>query len=179
MKKTIRKVFFVWDYDKEETWLNEMSAKGLLLHSVGFCTYTFEDGEPGKYTYRLELLNPRLSREEKTQYISFVEETGAEHIASLFRWVYFRKEDDGSGFALFPDLASHIEHTNRMLFLLGIITGLNFMNGLNMLRMWYTSGFYSLATPLLIFALCSITGFGFFRVNQKKQKLVKEKALRE
>ena len=65
MKKTIYQFFSVWDYDKEETWLNDMSAKGLLLHSVGFCKYTFEEGDPGKYIYRLELLNPRLSREEK------------------------------------------------------------------------------------------------------------------
>ena len=179
MKKTIHKFFSVWEYDKEELWLNEMSANGLLLQSVGFCTYIFEEGEPAKYIYRLELLNPRLNREEKAQYIRFVEDTGAEHIASLFRWVYFRKEDDGSGFEIFSDLASRITHTNRMLSLLGIITGLNFINGLNMLRMWYTNSYYSLTAPLIIFACCLITGYGFFRINRKKQKLVKEKALRE
>jgi len=179
MIKTIRKVFFVWDYDKEETWLNEMSAKGLLLHSVGFCKYAFEEGEPGKYIYRLELLNPRLSREEKALYISSVEDTGAEHIASLFRWVYFRKEDDGNGFEIFSDLDSRIAHTNRILSLLGIITGVNTINGLNILRMSYTNSHYTLTAPLIIFACCLITGYGFFRISRKKQKMVKEKAQRE
>ncbi len=30
-------MFLVWDFDKEEKWLNEMAAKGLALTSVGFC----------------------------------------------------------------------------------------------------------------------------------------------
>lgn len=39
MRKVIRKVFMVWDFDKEEAWLNEMAAKGLSLVSVGWCRY--------------------------------------------------------------------------------------------------------------------------------------------
>ncbi len=37
MRKVIHKGFFVWNFDKEERWLNEMAAKGLALISVGFC----------------------------------------------------------------------------------------------------------------------------------------------
>ena len=113
------------------------------------------------------------------QYISFVEDTGAEHVASLFRWVYFRKENDGNGFDLFSDLESRIMHMNRMLLLLGIITGVNFLNGTNMLRLWYTSDFYSLNTPVLILTMCLITGYGYYRISRQKQRLVKEQALRE
>ena len=43
MRRTIRKWFWVWNFDKEEQWLNEMAAKGLCLVSVGFCKYEFED----------------------------------------------------------------------------------------------------------------------------------------
>lgn len=42
MRQTIRKLFWVWDFDKEEKWLNEMAAKGLSLVAVGFCKYEFE-----------------------------------------------------------------------------------------------------------------------------------------
>jgi hypothetical protein len=34
-------LFWVWDFDKEEKWLNEMAAKGLSLVSVGFYKYEF------------------------------------------------------------------------------------------------------------------------------------------
>ena len=27
MKKTVYRIFFVWEYDKEEKWLNKMSAR--------------------------------------------------------------------------------------------------------------------------------------------------------
>jgi hypothetical protein len=31
MKKKVYKLFFVWEYDKEEKWLNKMSAEGWQL----------------------------------------------------------------------------------------------------------------------------------------------------
>jgi hypothetical protein len=31
MKKVIRKKFYIWQYEKEEQWLNEMSAQGWHL----------------------------------------------------------------------------------------------------------------------------------------------------
>ena len=31
MRKVIRKWFWAWNFEKEEEWLNEMSAKGLAL----------------------------------------------------------------------------------------------------------------------------------------------------
>ena len=34
--------FWVWDFEKEERWLNEMAANGWTLVEVGYCRYTFE-----------------------------------------------------------------------------------------------------------------------------------------
>lgn len=31
-----RKLFWVWQWQKEENWINAMAAKGLLLTEVGF-----------------------------------------------------------------------------------------------------------------------------------------------
>jgi hypothetical protein len=53
-RKTINKVFFVWDFEKEERWLNEMAMNGWALCYVGLCRYTFEKCEPGEYTIRLD-----------------------------------------------------------------------------------------------------------------------------
>ena len=51
--KTIRKWFWVWDFEKEERWLNDMAESGWALVSVGFCRYSFERCEPGEYIVRL------------------------------------------------------------------------------------------------------------------------------
>ena len=180
MKKTIRKLYFVWDYDQEEVWLNEMSAKGLHLHSVGFCSYTFDEGRPGEYVYRLEMLDHLPSHAESEQYIHFVEETGAEHIGSLFRWVYFRKKADGSGFDLYSDLASRITHLRKVMFLIGLVSGINLINGINMMRLWHVnSQLYALVPPILCFACSVLTGYGFYRIARKLHALMKEKVLRE
>ena len=49
-------IFWAWNFDKEEKWLNEMAAKGLCLISVGLFRYDFEDCEPGEYQIRMQLL---------------------------------------------------------------------------------------------------------------------------
>ena len=91
MRRIIKKFFFVWDFDKEEKWLNEMAAKGLALVSTGFCKYEFEDSLPGEYKICLQLLDKMPSHPEIRKYIEFMEETGAEQVGSFTRWVFFRK----------------------------------------------------------------------------------------
>lgn len=78
-RKTIYKLWFVWDYDKEEKWLNEMARQGWTLVSVGFLRFTFERCEPEEYIIRLEM---RIADDD---YISFMEETGAEYIGRCFQ----------------------------------------------------------------------------------------------
>ena len=69
MRKTIRKWFWAWDFDKEEHWLNEMAARGLSLVSVGWCRYEFEDCVPGEYSVRLELLKEKPMHPESVKYM--------------------------------------------------------------------------------------------------------------
>ena len=47
-KKTVFKLFFVWDFEKEERWLNEMAQEGWVLDNTGFSFYTFVRCEPGE-----------------------------------------------------------------------------------------------------------------------------------
>jgi len=180
MIKTIRKLFFVWEHEKEEKWLNEMSAAGLQLCGVGICTYHFEEGVPYEYVYRLEMLEKRPTHAKSVHYIRFVEETGAEHIGSVFDWVYFRKRTQGDAFEIFSDIDSRISHFNRMLLLLGILAGMNLLNTLNMLRLWiqYGMSVYSVVTAST-FVISLLLGYGFIRIYQKTRKLKREKILRE
>lgn len=101
MKHIIRKVY--WDYENEEKWLNEMSAKGLQLESYTWCKYVFADGVPGEYIYRLELLENLATHPESIKYIQFLEENNVEHVASYMRWVYLRKKASDGEFQVYSD----------------------------------------------------------------------------
>ena len=47
-RKTIRKWFWIWDFEKEEDWLNEMAMNGWVRDSVGGCTYHYLRCERGE-----------------------------------------------------------------------------------------------------------------------------------
>ena len=130
MRKTIKKLFFLWEFDKEEKWLNEMAAKGLALVSVGFCKYEFEDCVPGEYKVCLQLLDKAPKHPEMQKYIEFMEETGAKHVGSFTRWVYFRKKASEGDFELFSDNASRVKYLSSILSFIALIVGLNLYIGL-------------------------------------------------
>jgi hypothetical protein len=126
--------FSVWklytDYEKEEQWLNDMSAKGFHMVYYTPLRYVFEEGTPGKYTYRIELLDQLPSHPESRAYIRFMEEAGAEHVASILRWVYFRKPAADGTFEIYSDIDSRIRHHQKIALMLGVIGGVNVMIGL-------------------------------------------------
>ena len=135
MRRTIHKLFFVWDFDKEEKWLNEMAAKGLCLISTGFCKYEFEDCIPGEYKICLQLLEKSPHNPEMQKYIEFLEQTGAEHVGSFTRWVYFRKKASDGDFYLFSDNASRVKYLTHMLGFITFIVTLNLLIGLENLAL--------------------------------------------
>ncbi len=135
MKHIVRKAYI--NYEKEENWLNEMSAKGLALVDYSWCRYVFEECEPSTYIYRLEMLKSVPSTAENQKYIEFLEQTGIEHVASYMRWIFLRKKSETGSFDIFTDLASRIQHHKRIaLFLLPLsilnlgIGVINLINGL-------------------------------------------------
>ena len=112
MIKTVHKMFWMWDFEGEEKWLNEMSAKGLVLHSVGFCRYEFEECAPGEYRIFSELTE-NISSAERENYIRFLEETGVEHVCSFYRWNYYRTKSENAE-ELFSDNESKIKYLTRL-----------------------------------------------------------------
>lgn len=114
MRHTVYKLLWAWDYDKEEKWLNEMAAKGMALISVGLCKYIFEDSEPGAYTVKIELLDHMQGHTESKSYLRFLEETGVEHVGSIFRWIYLRKKASDGALDLYSDMGSKIRYMKRL-----------------------------------------------------------------
>jgi hypothetical protein len=176
MKKTIYKLYWAWQFDKEEKWLNECSAKGLHLCDVGFLRYTFEEGLPGAYSYKLELLNNWPNHPESIAYIHFLEDTGVEMVGSILRWVYFRKKSEFGQFDLFSDLDSRINHLNRILMLFIPIMIFEFFAGLSNLLMQNSPNRF--IGGLAIFVGC-LLAYGAFVIYKKKKKLLKERMIYE
>ncbi len=165
-RMTVRKWFWVWDFEKEERWLNEMAMQGWALVGVGFCTYHFEKTEPGAYTIRLEM------HDQDEGYLAFMRETGAEYLGRVVKWIYFRKRSELGQFDLFSDLDSRINHLKnirRMVGLVGILNlGIGLMNSFNASHFGWVN---LLCCALLMY------GCGVFK--GKIDYLENERALRE
>ncbi len=164
--KTIRKWFWVWDFEKEEEWLNEMALNGWVLESVAFCSYHFVRCDPGEYSVRLEM------HAYDEAYVDFMRETGAEYVGRMMMWIYFRKKTADGPFDLYSDIDSRIRHLDRIgrvLTILGIANlAIGIANTLNPMNVGWIN---LLCATLLMYALG--------RIHGKKEALEKERLLHE
>lgn len=179
MRKTIHKWIWAWDFDREEKWLNEMAAKGLCLVSVGFCRYDFEDCLPGKYKICIQFLDHRPSNYESAKYIEFMEDTGAEHVGTFMRWVYFRKRTDAGDLALFSDNASRVRYLTKVINFIIAVLALNLFVGVeNMLLVFFVKSYINLL-GLINIAIAVWGSFGVYRLCKKRKKMKTEERLFE
>ena len=180
MRTTIRKFFFVWNFDKEEQWLNEMAAKGLALISTGFCKYEFEQTLPGEYKVCLQLLDKMPHHPASQKYIEFMEETGAEHVGSFTRWVFFRKKDADGEFQLYSDYASRIKHLTGVLRFITLVVACNLYMGLTDLVMILFVTHHPLNYLSFLNLAIAIVGIpGVIKLWKKRNRLKKESQLFE
>ena len=174
MRKTIRKWFWVWEFDKEERWLNEMAAKGSALVSVGFAKYEFEECVPGEYQVRLELLENQPAHPESQKYIGFIEETGAEQVGKFMRWVYFRKKTADGPFDLFSDLESRIKHLKRIITLILPISLANLAIGLSNVGNAAATGIWIAKVGYLNLVIGALGCMGGWKLIKKRKRLEEE-----
>jgi len=163
-EKTVYKWIWVWDFEKGENWLNEMARNGWVLDKVSFCTYHFISCEPGEYTIRLAMRNPN-----DTDYIDFIQESGAKYIGNIFQWLYFRQRINTGNFEIFSDLDSRITHLNTIAKSLGAVSMLNIIIGIMKLNEF--SWINLLVATVIMYALG--------RIHGKKESLEKERLLHE
>ena len=114
------KLFF--DKDKETKWLNEMSDKGYKLNNYILTVYSFDECEPGKYRYQIDLSKGMYSVED--DYKEFMEEQGIEIVCLWGPWVILRKMNDGTDFKLYSDNDSLIEHYTKIRTVFKVVTAL-------------------------------------------------------
>lgn len=166
-RKTIRKWFWVWEFEKEEAWLNEMASNGWVLDSVSYCTYSFVRCEPGEYTVRTEM------HPDDETYVRFMEETGAEYVGRMMLWIYFRKKTEDGVFDLYSDIDSKIGHLDRIGKMLTAVGGANLIIGVvNSLNPEIRLGWINILCATLLM-------YGLGRIHGKKEALERERELHE
>lgn len=157
---------WVWDFEKEEQWLNEMAQDGWALCEVGFARYTFEKCEPGEYMVRLEM------HESDERYIDFMRETGAVYIGRVVQWIYFRKKAEDGPFDIFSDIDSRINHLDKIGRMLSVVGFANLLIGVvNSFNPTHIGFVNLLVATLLMYALG--------RIHGKKEALEKDRQLHE
>ena len=166
-RKIVKKWIWIWEFDKEDQWLNAMAQQGWVLDKVGFCRYEFIRCEPGEYTVRLEM------RDHDEAYLGFMADTGAEYVGRMVKWIYFRKKTELGQFDIFSDLDSKIAHLDRMCQTMKILGIANLVIGLaNSLNPVIDFGWLNLlCATLLMYALGRLEG--------KREALEKDRLLME
>ncbi len=179
MRKTVHKVIWGWDFDKEEAWLNDMAAKGLSLISVGLFRYDFEETDPGEYQIALELLEHTPNHPETEQYFRFLEETGVEQIGTVFRWAYYRRKTADGPFEVFSDKESRMKHLIRILWLVAIAAGGNFYAGVYNLWLFHLWHNPISLLGIISLVLCALCCWGIWKLWKKIKQLKDESQIYE
>ncbi|MGV3464273.1 MAG: DUF2812 domain-containing protein [Heyndrickxia sp.] len=101
MKKRVFKLFWAWQDDQENKWLEKMAEEGWKLIKYNFLVYTFAKMEPKKYIYKTDFKNNQ--NHDLQEYLALFEDAGWEHVTQYAGWHYFRTEP---GKAKTPDIYS-------------------------------------------------------------------------
>jgi len=154
------------------------------------CRYTFEECEPGEYIYRLELLENQITHSDSQSYIKFMEDNGAQHVASYLRWVYFRKKASAGPFEIYTNLETRIMHYQRIIRLwifLGFAMLFAVLSSIPSVIDFFVNGYRNFGYRItiffiagVIFPLGTVLFFRFLPRYLKKVKMLKrERDIRE
>ncbi|HEY5549385.1 MAG TPA: DUF2812 domain-containing protein [Coriobacteriia bacterium] len=177
--RTVHKLY--WDFEKEERWLNEMAARGLNLVRYRWGTYTLEQGTPGEWTYRIELLPEVARHPDSVKYLDFMADAGVETIATYLRWVYFRKRAAEGPFELYSDTDSRIAHYTRVMTMYGALTAALTASTASGLHSVTSNGLNFFSAPLFAVQIAILVAFATYtlRVALRVRSLKTQKQLFE
>ena len=183
MRQVVHKVFFAWQAELEEDWLNRMARDGWALTEVGIFRYVFEKSDPGEYTYRLELLEESPGSKKSLAYLNFLHETGIETIGTILRWAYLRKSTKLGAFELYSDLNSRVAYHRRLraffltLLLAELCIGLS--NLTLAFSMYNRIQSVNLICAIILFSIAIMLAIAAKKHTEQIKALLKERAIRE
>ena len=140
MRRVIHKLFWIWELEKEQAWINEMASHGYSLEHAGRLTFEFDETEPDKYIYKSIFIKGTANSAENIKFFKFLEEMGIKVVCYIHYpgtcWVYTRalKKDYPDGIELYSDIDSKINHTKVMAGYMIFVVAMTLFAGL--LNLW-------------------------------------------
>ena len=192
MRRVIHKLFWIWQLEKEQAWVNEMASHGYSLEHAGRLTFEFEETEPDKYIYKELFLKGWGESAENIKYFKFLEEMGIKVVCYINYpgtcWVYTRalKEDYPNGIELYSDIDSKINYqkvmAGYMIFVIAatlLASVLNLSIVINYLAQYNMFMWLNFACAMLTFALFIGGTIAEIKALVNIGKLKKERKLHE
>ena len=152
MEVTIKKVFIITDFDKEENRLNEMAAKGFILKSRKGRKYTFKECLTGEYIIFTELLKHLPTNKKSAERLNALKNNEIELITSSGSLIYLKRKSEFG----FPDLTSNrkyrMKYINLLMFTFVLIVFQSIIQCISGLDNYFSYG----SLPRLYWGLLSL-----------------------
>ncbi|SCW65830.1 Protein of unknown function [Ruminococcaceae bacterium YRB3002] len=189
MRRVIHKLFWIWQLDKEEAWINEMASHGYSLEHAGRFSFEFDETEPDKYKYKTLFLKGSYNSEENVKYFRFLEEMRI-NVVSHIEYpgtccVYTRglSEDHPEGLEIYSDIDSKINclkvSAGYMIFVSAFTLFAAVINILSALTPANMVWWLNLTCAVLVSVLCTASVIATVRIYMKIGKLRKEREIHE
>ncbi|WP_127534339.1 DUF2812 domain-containing protein [Paenibacillus kobensis] len=172
------RVSFVWNYEKDEQWMTDLSAQGLHLVKPGIVRSRFEKDTDRRYVYKVDYHQLKKGEELKS-YLALFEDMGWEHVSSYMGWHYFRKPyAEGESYEIYTDRTTIIQLWKRVqtTFLMILLANIPILI-LNLVNMFETAD----RSEVISSTIASVSGFqttvallllyGWFRFQNKIKQL--------
>ncbi|MBQ2066167.1 MAG: DUF2812 domain-containing protein [Clostridiales bacterium] len=189
MRRVFHKLFFVWELEKEQAWINEMASHGYSLEHAGRLTFVFDETEAGKYTYKTLILKGHSGSSENIKYFKFLEEMGIKVVCCVnypgVCWVYTRAltEEYPEGIEVYSDIDSTIDSLKISGgYLIFVVL---FTLSAAALNLWVSLGGTGSFSPInlvcgvFLLCLCTAATVSAIKTYIKISKLKKERAIHE
>jgi hypothetical protein len=113
------KLWFVWQDQQHQQWLQQMAAQGLHLRSTNtFCVHSFERGAPADMAYRWDV---RYFQPD-ADYRQLLHDAGWQHVTSTVGWHCWRKPHQAGATAeIFTDRDDQAAKYQRVIQLLALV----------------------------------------------------------
>jgi len=119
--KTVVRVHWAWNDEKEERWLGRMAQEGWHLTAPRGFFYRFEKGAPAECVFRLDYQS--LRKFDRREYLGLFKDAGWEFVGEFSNWYYFRTSiGPGPAPEIHTDLESRMAKYRRLLGVLVIVS---------------------------------------------------------
>ena len=112
--KRVWRFWTIAEYEQEEQWINEMARDGWALTAVGFCRFIFRRSRPGKFIYKLDIVERTTQDEVKESYFNFLTECGIRIVGEYKDWIYLQKRAADGPFDMKNDTYAKLRKVNKI-----------------------------------------------------------------